>query len=173
MLLWRECFGLTCGCTRSCAAGGQLCFEWDAPADSGGANVTGYRVFLASPGSTRESCDDVSDTACQHVGTTGNGTRSFCHSGRAPSTTYQYRIAATNVAGAGYASHAADLSTSIATPPAAPSTPALDAATSTSLQFHWQAPADDGGLSITEYDVEYGKLGQRECVCCNNPRSCT
>ena len=137
-----------------------MCFQWQPPTDNGGVNGVGYAVYRAVPGSSRDACDAVNNTDCQHVVSTSNVTLSYCHNGRAPSTTYGYRVAAMNPVGTGQVSNVAEFTTTIATVPSAPGQPALDTATSASLEFHWGPPADSGGLAITEYDVEYRKLGQ-------------
>ena len=106
----------------------------------------------------------MNNTDCQHVASTSNLTLHYCHSGRAPSTTYRYRVAAMNPVGTGQVSNVAEFTTTIATVPSAPGQPVLDTATSASLEFHWEPPADSGGFAITEYDVEYRKLGQGKAV---------
>lgn len=82
-------------------------------------------------------------------------------SGRAPSTTYYFRVAAANAVATGYASVLVAAATTVATVPAAPLVPTASHASSTTLTLTWSAPADTGGLSITEYDLEYRALGNR------------
>ena len=77
--------------TPSGAGGtGQLLLTWTRPTTDGGAEITGYRIEVSSNG--------ISGWTVVVANTHGTGT-SFTHSGRAPATTYHYRVSAINRAG--------------------------------------------------------------------------
>ena len=117
----------------------QADISWTAPADDGGSTITGYTV-TATPGGA--SCSSAG-TSCTLTGLT-NGTE------------YTATAVATNAVGDSAASSpsAGFTPTAAATVPGAPTdlTAVVDAATSI-VRIAWNAPADDGGSAITEYEV--------------------
>jgi len=114
---------------------------WSAPATDGGAPVTSYNVYRGtSAGGEGTSPYATNLTALTLVdkGTT-NG------------TTYFYRVAAVNSAGEGALSVEAS-ATPQATAPSVP-TSLVASAGDSRVDLSWQMPADDGGSSITGYNV--------------------
>ncbi len=81
---------------------------WTAPADTGGAPITGYRIEVSSDGGntwTNLMADTgLTDTAYSHTGLTHGDTR-------------HYRVSAINSVGAGAVSNVADATAADTTPP--------------------------------------------------------
>ncbi|MGD0882585.1 MAG: fibronectin type III domain-containing protein, partial [Acidimicrobiales bacterium] len=111
---------------------------WDAPASDGGSSVTGY-VITPYVGAAAQTPVDVGDVLTDDVTGLTNG------------TTYTFTVAATNAVGSGMASTASDAVTPITTPGAPADVMATAGDTSASLT--WDAPASDGGLTITGYTI--------------------
>jgi hypothetical protein len=120
-------------------------FSWLAPADTGGASVTSYRVEYSKDGLTWLILASKSTAA------------SFKLSGLTPGATYQVRVAASTRAGLG-----AFLTESITTAKTVASAPgqlrALEIS-QTSLTLAWSLPARNGGAAITDYQVEVSANG--------------
>ncbi len=117
--------------------------SWTAATDNVG--VTGYRV---------ERCQGSGCTSFTQIATPTGTT--FSDSGRAASTTYQYRVRATDAAGnlGGY-SPLASVATSPAPdtiPPTAPASLTATASGSTTVNLSWAAATDNVG--VTGYRVE-------------------
>jgi fibronectin type 3 domain-containing protein len=116
--------------------------SWTAPADDGGATISGYEVYRGtSPGS-----------ATLHA-TVGN-VLTFTDTGLTNGTSYWYRVAAVNVAGTG------DLSNEVSvTPSAAATAPSAPIGLTAKVQggnirLAWSAPASDGGSALTVYRIQ-------------------
>ena len=120
-------------------------FSWLAPADTGGASVTSYRVEYSKDGLTWLTLAAKSTAA------------SFKLSGLTPGATYQVRVAASTRAGLG-----AFLTESITAAKTVASAPgqlrALEIS-QTSLTLAWSLPALNGGAAITDYQVEVSANG--------------
>jgi fibronectin type 3 domain-containing protein len=126
--------------------GGTLTVSWTAPVFKGGAGsggVTGYRIYRGTVAGA--------DAFLTQVG----NTTTFQDSGLGDGDTRYYRVAALNLAGEGQNSVTASGTTgSRATAPqavAAARGPGLGEITLT-----WQAPASNGGLTITHYRIHRG-----------------
>ena len=122
----------------------QVDLSWTAPADDGGADITGYRVEFAeqSTGPWRVLRSDTQSDDTE-----------FSHAGLSPGTTRHYRVAAINAAGSGDPSDVA----SATTDPTIPDPPTgLSAAADgqTRIRLSWTAPAYDGGAPVSGYRVE-------------------
>lgn len=114
---------------------------WTAPTDSGGLEVTNYRIDTSLDGSNWTNLKQVSSEE-----TTVDVT------GLAPGTTYFVRVTALNIRGVG---ETAQVSlTTLATTPTAPLGLTASRVTSTSLTLSWAAPASDGGAAVTSYQAE-------------------
>jgi len=126
----------------SAAAGdGVVNLSWTAPADDGGAAITGYQVYRgASSGSLA-------------LLTTVGNVLGFQDTGVANGTTYWYAVAAVNSAGSGELSNA--VSATPTAPAVAPSAPRSLAAQAVGagIKLTWQAPASDGGSPVTHYHL--------------------
>ncbi len=112
------------------AQDGALRVTWSA-GNNGGSTITGYTA-TATPG----------DLTCT------TATTSCTISGLTNGATYNIKVVATNVVGAGAASAAAN-----AVPDVAPAAPTSVQATAspTKLAISWGAPADNGGTSVLGY----------------------
>jgi predicted phage tail protein len=120
----------------------QVTLKWNPPASNGGADVTGYKVYVGTTaGFTR------GDPFTSVTGTTAtvpnlvNG------------TTYHFQVTAVNSAGEGQASEMP------ATPAAeAPGPPTGLTATpgNTQVTLKWNPPASNGGATVTGYDLYAG-----------------
>jgi hypothetical protein len=125
------------------SSSGTIHLAWTAPADTGGAPITSYRVYRG----TAPGQEDL----VTPVGTTS--TTSFDDTGVTAGTTYSYVVAAVNSAGQGPVSGEATATagTTTATVPGQPQlTGSLGSGPSAVLQ--WTIPSD-GGSPITKYVV--------------------
>jgi titin len=129
---------------------GQVQLSWTAPADSGAATITDYAVDYTTDGVNWTRSDDgVSTATTATVSGLTNGTQ------------YTFRVEAVTQIGFG------DPSTISATPvwkPAAPTglTAAVapaDGVGSGQVELSWNAPVDDGGTDITDYFIQFRKVG--------------
>ena len=120
---------------------GEVVLEWSAPADDGGAPVTGYEYRFAAgtavPG----------DTPWQSAGLDLEWTVTGLTNGQQ----YAFEVRAVNSAGPGAAARTA------ATPLGMPSVPESLTATGGDgeVVLEWSAPADDGGSPVTGYGYRY------------------
>jgi hypothetical protein len=121
----------------------SVTLAWSAPADTGGSAVTSYSI---------ERATDAAFTT-GHAWNTVTGT-SATISGLSHTTTYYWRIAATNAVGTGAYSSTLTQATQTATAPSAPAAPTLSGVGGTSLTVNWVAPSANGS-AITGYTVQY------------------
>jgi len=122
----------------------QIGLRWTASTDNVG--VTGYRI---------ERCTGASCTSFAQIGTT-TGATTFSDSGLTASTSYTYRVRATDAAGnlSGY-SNTASVTTQSGTdtrPPTAPTGLAATASSSTQIGLTWTASKDN--VDVTGYRIE-------------------
>ena len=82
--------GAPTGLTARADGAYEIVLSWTAPADDGGAPVTGYRIEVFAAGSWTEVEAD-----------TGTPATGYVHAGRTPATAYGYRVSAINTAGPG------------------------------------------------------------------------
>jgi hypothetical protein len=129
---------------------------WTAPADDGGASITGYTVSSSADG--KQCTWTTGPLSCNVTGLT-NG------------TPYTFTVTATNSAGTGPAS---DPSNEVTPALSAPGKPVAVAASAgnTSASVSWSAPGDNGGLAITGYAVTSSPDG-RQCTWTSGPLTCT
>jgi subtilisin family serine protease len=125
---------------------------WTAPADDGGAAITGYVLEESVNGSAYAVRGRPSATA----------TEAFAEA-MTPGATYQYRIAAINAEGTGaFSQPSAPLTmpTSVVTVPGAVSGFTKGRFTRIGTEYRvtvrWQPPADDGGAPVTGYVARIG-----------------
>jgi hypothetical protein len=121
----------------------DITVQWTPPTDNGGSALLGYKVF--------RSLDDVNYI---EVGATGNITSIIDSVPVGPSTTYYYKVAATNILSA-YGANSTSNSIATGSAPSAPLNLAVaPRADHTSMQLTWDIPASDGGSPIVGYRVD-------------------
>ncbi|MXW17846.1 MAG: hypothetical protein F4Z83_09920, partial [Gemmatimonadetes bacterium] len=127
----------------------QIDLSWTAPADDGGADISGYRIFFSvTNGQTWNIL----------VGSTGSDATTWSHTGLDPATTRHYRVAALNAAGPGPQSNVANATTDAAHP--GKPTELIATADGTSrIELDWEAPSYTGGVPLTGYQVEVSSDG--------------
>lgn len=118
---------------------GMIRVSWQPPLDDGGRPVLGYSVARASDGVTFTHLANTTDLFYDDVGL-GDG------------ETLTYRVRAFNDVGTGTAS--AGVSATTFDVPSAPQSPSATAGPGVGeLTVAWAAPEDDGGDTVTGYDV--------------------
>lgn len=122
----------------------SIAVSWSAPAQDGGAAVTGYRATATGP--------DGASGACETAGT------GCLVSGLVNGTAYTVSVVASNSAGAGLA---ASLSEPVMpfSAPAAPGNLRVSVNLA-GVTLSWSAPEDSGGLGITRYTATVMPGGQ-------------
>ena len=126
------------------ASGRTVTVVWTAPAEDGGAPLTGYQVEVSTG-----SCRDwraVSSTVAP-------ATLSYTDADLEPATRYCYRVLARNRVGLGEPSDVARAETEAVLPGRARDLSAVAQGRSEIL-LEWQPPADDGGSPVTGYRIE-------------------
>jgi fibronectin type 3 domain-containing protein len=129
------------------AGNGQVALSWDAPAWDGGSPVTGYSLYRGTAGAGEV-----------FIRTVGN-ILTYTDTGLTNGQTYYFQITASNVAGESGRSNEA-----IARPAMVPGQPTGLVAVAGTLQstLTWNAPASDGGSSITNYVIYRGAASGSE-----------
>jgi len=114
---------------------------WTAPANTGGAAITGYKVeYAVSPYSSYTVFN----------ADTGNANTSISVTGLTNGTSYKFRVSATNLNGFGATAESGVVVTNII--PAAPTIGAMTlSTTNTTDSLAWTAPTANGGSAITGY----------------------
>lgn len=122
---------------------GLITVRWLPPANDGGSPITGYTIRWKSGSeiyaTTRQHLTDANDRA-HNVTDLTNGTE------------YAVQVYATNGLGAGRPAEA--MATPSTVPRSAP-TSVLAAECDGSLHLSWDAPADDGGIPVVSYTVQW------------------
>lgn len=115
--------------------------NWDAPTDSGGESITGYRIESSSDGVNWTTVTTLASTA-----------RSYLASTPTKGSTYNFRVVAINAIGA--SDNPSALTSFVAV--AKPGNSASPSGTRKDLSFDltWSAPSDDGGSPVTGYLVQ-------------------
>ena len=120
----------------------QVTLTWTAPADTGGASITGYRIDVQPTGGSWAT--SIADTNSPATSVTVNGLLN--------GTEYRFRVSSINSAGAGSASSASDPLTPRTVPGSALNVQAEPADQQVALT--WSAPSSNGGAAISGYRVE-------------------
>ncbi len=135
---------------RAVAAGAsRINLAWEAPTVDGGAPVNGYRIEVFRDGDTQWRV---------LVPNTRSTTTEYVHTGLDPATTWYYRVAAINAAGAGTLSNQAGATTD-AIVPDAPTELTATAIGSSKIELSWRGPNFNGGAAITGYRIEVSENG--------------
>ena len=145
----------------------QIDLSWTAPADDGGASISGYGIEVSSNGGTSWT------TLVGNVGST-----TYSHTGLSAGTTRHYRVSAINANGTGAASNVDNATTddAAATVPGAPTGLTATASGSTRIDLSWTAPSSDGGSPITGYRITVspnGTSGWSDLVATTNSTTTT
>ena len=125
----------------------SITLSWTAPTNTGGVVISGYQIEFSLNGTS--GWTDVES----NTGSTGT---SYPHNGLTASTTYHYRVSAINSVGTGSASTTANATTDAmnATRPQPPASLSATATGRSSINLSWTAPSDNGGSSISAYQIE-------------------
>ena len=132
----------------------QIDLTWDAPASDGGLPITGYRIDVKV--NVGEYITIVEDT--------GSEGRTYTHTDRTPDTDYFYKVYAINEAGTSPASNvASETPTASSAPPSSgtvsspPQNLESEMISLNQINLSWEAPAIDGGSTISGYKIEVKK----------------
>ena len=129
--------------TATAGSNTQIDLSWMAPADGGGADITGYRI---------EVSEDDGASWSDLVANTGTTDTTYSHTGLSRGSTRHYRVSAINADGTGPTSDlAVGANFSV---PGAPTDLTATGSSETQVDLSWTAPADDGGADITGYRIE-------------------
>ncbi len=131
------------GLTARAIGTSRIDLSWQAPRNTGGAPVIGYRVEASNDGRNWRIIRS----------NTGSPSRTFSHRNLQPASTWFYRVSAVNAAGLGTASNVARATTA-ATIPGAPRDLTAEADGTSRIDLAWDEPATDGGAEITGYRIE-------------------
>jgi hypothetical protein len=122
---------------------------WTAPSSSGGSAITGYHVQQYDASAASPAWVDATDTADSSTATSTTVT------GLTNSHFYYFMIAGKNAKGTGaYSEFSDNAAYPQPGPPAAP-TGVAGLAGAGKVTVSWTPPSDNGGASITGYDVQY------------------
>lgn len=121
---------------------GQITLEWSPPVDTGGTNLTAYRIHrgrLVGP-----------TPVVATVNATGNTT--WTDTGRLANTSYRYRVGAVNPVGEG--PREASVNATTFTSPGRPLVNATLGPGHRNVTLGWEVPIDDGGLPVFGYRID-------------------
>ena len=99
------------GLTATASGATQIDLAWVAPADNGGAAISGYRIEVSA---------DAGTTWTDLLANTGTTNVTYSHTGLTRGSTRHYRVSAINANGTGAASDPTSATTTTPTPPAPP-----------------------------------------------------
>ena len=142
--------------------------SWSAPADNGGSAITGYKIEVSSDGGSNWT--DVVDG--YYIKTDSIYRLIYRHTGVPKGTTRHYRVSAINPVGTGLPSATTPGAPTVGPPPPPPGPPPgppppppgpsqtvpgaprnlLADATDGAVTLTWEAPENDGGSEITDYE---------------------
>ena len=124
----------------------QIDLDWDAPADDGGAAISGYRIEV--------SADGVSGWT-RLVSNTESTDTEYSDTPVADGTTRHYRVSAINDIGRSDPSNIAFATTPATTVATAPTNLTATAVNQSTIALEWVAPDDNGGAAISGYRIEF------------------
>ena len=118
---------------------------WSAPAQNGGSAITDYVIeYSADGGTSWTTFDDGTSTSTTST-----------VSGLTNSTTYQFRVSASNTLGTGASSSVVIAVPWAAELPSAPLAVTVGTVDLNSISLTWSVPATNGGATVTDYVIEY------------------
>ncbi len=125
--------------------------SWEAPADNGGAAITGYQIFISETGSPPWALpfQNYKSTSYKHTGLSAGAAR-------------YYQVRARNSVGLGPFSKTVNATTAAApslSAPAAPTGLRAEAEGPETISLSWNAPTNTGGAAITGYQIEVSPTG--------------
>ncbi len=130
---------------------GEITLTWTAPAKDGGVAITAYEVHRGEASGTETLLTTLGNVLTFRDTGLGNGVTKF------------YTVRARNAIGAGPASNEASATTGV--PPSAPRGLAAVAGPGAGeISLSWTAPANDGGVAITAYEVHRGDASGTETL---------
>ena len=133
--------------TATVVSANQINLSWT---DNSG-NEAGFKVERAT----------ASGGPWTQIGTTGTGVTTYADTGVSPSTTYYYRVRATNSTGdSGYSVVASATTPALtdATPPSQPTGLTATAVSVAQINLTWNASTDAGGSGLAGYKVYRGGI---------------
>ena len=136
--------------TASAASSTQINLSWGASTESGGT-ITGYRV---------EQCQGAACTNFAQVGTTNGTTTTYSATGLTASTSYSYRVRATDASGnlSGYSNTATATTSSAPAPSVSITSPTSGATVSGTITVSVSA-SDSVGISSVQLQVDGANSG--------------
>ena len=137
------------GLTARAIGTSRIDLSWNAPRNTGGASIRGYRI---------EASDDEGRTWSIIRRDTRSSATTLSDVDLEPATTRHYRVAAINIAGNGPFSNVAQATTD-ATLPGVPRDLTAEADGTSEIDLSWQAPSDDGGADVSGYRIEVSEDG--------------
>jgi fibronectin type III domain protein len=135
--------GVPAGVGATAITSSSVTMVWNTVTDTGGSPITGYQMQLAL---------DSNFTNVVHDSTANNTSRPV--SGLSRTTRYFTRVRAINAIGPSGWSAVGGFDT-LPSVPGPPTITSITAVTPTSASVAWSPPVDNGGQTITAYDVQY------------------
>lgn len=120
----------------------SVSLSWQAPINSGGVDILGYRVYYRVLNSEIEQTVDI------------NNVTSYVLTGLSNGLTYSIRIAAINIAGAGVSTTPISATPFLPGTPAAPTNVTAVRVGYRDLRISWIAPVSNGTRPITNYSLQ-------------------
>ena len=142
------------------AGSDRIVLRWDAPADTGGQVITGYRVEVSTDGN-----DSWTELASYH-NTMNDGRFEYIHTGLSLGEVRHYRVSARNGSLESDVGPASDVVEATTVHPGAPDAPTELTATAglpsprdgtTLIVLAWAKPANEGDSAITGYRIDYSE----------------
>ncbi|MGR3913202.1 MAG: fibronectin type III domain-containing protein [Gammaproteobacteria bacterium] len=132
----------------------KLNLSWLPPQNTGGADITNYRVRWSEGADSTNWADPPGASGGEIPD--GKDVRAYTVTGLTNGTTYTVQVAAENSNGAGeWASQNAE---PMPSPPGIPQS-VTSTRTDQTLTLSWFAPDDDGGTAISDYKVRWRNVG--------------
>ena len=125
----------------------MITVTWEAPANNGGSDITGYKVMYRMTGSDADymSMDAAADATSATI------------SGLTAGTGYDIAVVAVNAEGSSTMATAREMTNNVPGMPTG--VMVVSSADGTMATVSWTAPASDGGSAITGYKVMYKMTG--------------